>query len=302
MKGIILALFAIFILSDKTTSQICNCSKNLDSLIKGVEHNYVGFFDKVKDNNIEYPALKDSLLRRSTTAEQYDCFLLLKKYIQYFQDPHMTISIGSLKGASIDTNAIRGIFKRFKHIPFSEESFKKKLDKHGTDGIEGIWQNASIKYRVAIIKDTLQSNSYLGLVLGGDDLKALSLINAKGKQEVQVGNNPVTVRNYIFIKGEYKGKQLKIDHQDIDYIESVKNYAVFHCGAVKHIASMSLKEIELKLPGNEFVRIHNSCIVHLSRVIAVEGNTVLLSVVQGEPARLTIGTTYKARFMDLINL
>jgi two-component system LytT family response regulator len=131
--------------------------------------------------------------------------------------------------------------------------------------------------------------------------KASILIKSKNKLSADRVVHPVSAKDYIFIKGEHKGKQFKINHYDIDYIESVKNYAVFHCGSTMHIASMSLKEIEARLPGNEFVRIHNSCIVALSRVLAVEGNAVLVSVPQGKIERLIIGITYKARFMEFIN-
>jgi DNA-binding LytR/AlgR family response regulator len=108
-------------------------------------------------------------------------------------------------------------------------------------------------------------------------------------------------KGYIFIKGEHKGKQLKINFHEIDYIESVKNYVIFHCGSTKHIAVMSLKETELKLPPNAFVRIHNSFIIALERVVAIEGNTVQLSTGLKTIARLAIGATYKARFLEFIN-
>jgi DNA-binding LytR/AlgR family response regulator len=131
--------------------------------------------------------------------------------------------------------------------------------------------------------------------------KAATLLKAKDNLPADSNIHTPGAKGYMFIKGEHKGKQIKINFHDIDYIESVKNYVVFHCGAAQYIAVMSLKEVELKLPPNAFVRIHNSFIVALARIVAVEGNTVLLSISLQTATRLTIGTTYKARFLEFIN-
>jgi DNA-binding LytR/AlgR family response regulator len=131
--------------------------------------------------------------------------------------------------------------------------------------------------------------------------KAAIQFKAKDSLPVDAGVHVSDTKSYMFIKGEHKGKQLKITFNDIDYIESVKNYVVFHCGAAQYIAVMSLKEIELKLPSKAFVRIHNSFIVALERVVAIEGNTVILATHQKTTVRLAIGTTYKTRFLEFIN-
>jgi DNA-binding LytR/AlgR family response regulator len=131
--------------------------------------------------------------------------------------------------------------------------------------------------------------------------KASILFKAKNNAPPEPKTAAVTDKDYMFIKGEHKGKQLKINFHDIDYIESVRNYALFHCGASKHVVVMNLKEVELKLPSSTFVRIHKSFIIPLKRIVAIEGNTVLLSTGLQTVVRLTIGDTYKAQFMELIS-
>src|SRR5215213_6920522 len=53
--------------------------------------------------------------------------------------------------------------------------------------------------------------------------------------------------DYIFVKTESKGKLLKINLADIDYIEGMKNYVAFHCAGSKTLVYAAMKEIEDRL-------------------------------------------------------
>src|SRR5687767_2095695 len=54
--------------------------------------------------------------------------------------------------------------------------------------------------------------------------------------------------DYIFVKTESKGKLLKIDLDDIDYIEGMKNYVAIHRGGKKTLVYTSMKDLEEQLP------------------------------------------------------
>jgi two-component system LytT family response regulator len=103
--------------------------------------------------------------------------------------------------------------------------------------------------------------------------------------------------DYIFVKTEAKGKYLKIDLADIDYIESSKNYVVIHRGAQKTMVYTSMKELEDKLPARQFMRVHKSFIVPVSRITGVEGNLLRLKNIQAE---IIIGDSYKEPVMEMI--
>jgi DNA-binding LytR/AlgR family response regulator len=116
-------------------------------------------------------------------------------------------------------------------------------------------------------------------------------------------NQPVTPfkqeRDYIFIKGEHKGKQIKIDLNDIDYIEGLKNYVAFHCDE-KHMVVMTMKDAEALLPHQSFARIHNSFIISLRKIKAIEGNHVILINRDKGSTNIPIGPTYKSQFLERI--
>ncbi len=103
--------------------------------------------------------------------------------------------------------------------------------------------------------------------------------------------------DYIFVKTESKGKYLKINLADIDYVEGMKNYVAIHCGAKKILVLTSMKELEERLPKNQFMRIHKSFIIAINRITGIEGNQVLLKDVNAE---ILIGDSYKPELMELV--
>ena len=103
--------------------------------------------------------------------------------------------------------------------------------------------------------------------------------------------------DYIFVKTESKGKLLKINLADIEYIEGMKNYVAIYRGGQKTLVYTNLKDLVNHLPANDFIRIHKSFIIPIIRVTGIEGNRILLKNVTAE---ILIGENYKADLMELI--
>lgn len=103
--------------------------------------------------------------------------------------------------------------------------------------------------------------------------------------------------DYIFVKTESKGKLLKINLAEIDYIEGMKNYVAIHRGGQKTLVYTSMKELEDHLPRQQFMRVHKSFIVPLARITGIEGNMLSL---KGIPEKILIGESYKPELMELI--
>ena len=103
--------------------------------------------------------------------------------------------------------------------------------------------------------------------------------------------------DYIFVKTESKGKLLKINLEDIDYIEGMKNYVAIHRDGQKTMVYTSMKELEEHLPKKEFIRIHKSFIIPISRITGIEGNLLRLKNVTAE---ILIGESYKPELMEII--
>ena len=100
--------------------------------------------------------------------------------------------------------------------------------------------------------------------------------------------------DYIFVKAGQRGKMLKIDLDDIDYVEAMNNYIAFHRGAQKTLVYLSMKELEERLPTSDFMRIHKSYIVALKQISSMENNELILKKSQ---CRIPIGANYKELFM-----
>jgi len=101
--------------------------------------------------------------------------------------------------------------------------------------------------------------------------------------------------DYFFVKTELKGKMLRINFKDIDYIEGMKNYVAIHHGGTRTLALLNMKDLEDRLPARYFMRIHRSYIIALEKINAIEGNTVLLHKVK---EGILLGETYKASFLE----
>jgi DNA-binding LytR/AlgR family response regulator len=122
--------------------------------------------------------------------------------------------------------------------------------------------------------------------------KALNELKEKGDGKENEVNG-----DYIFVKTESKGKLLKINLDDIDYIEGMKNYVGIYRGAQKTLVYTSMKEIEERLPRKQFIRVHKSFIIPISKITGIEGNLVRLQDVKAE---ILIGENYKADLMEII--
>lgn len=101
--------------------------------------------------------------------------------------------------------------------------------------------------------------------------------------------------DYIFVKTEFKGRMLKINLNEIDYIEGMKNYvAIYHYGQ-KTLALLNMKDLQERLPKKNFMRVHKSYIVSLNKIVAVEGNHIILRNIKAD---ILLGETYKVDFLE----
>jgi two-component system, LytTR family, response regulator len=103
--------------------------------------------------------------------------------------------------------------------------------------------------------------------------------------------------DYIFVKTESKGKLLKINLTEIDYIEGMKNYVAIYRGGQKTLVYTSMKELEERLPRNQFIRVHKSFIIPVIKITGIEGHLLRLRNVTAE---ILIGDGYKSELMELV--
>lgn len=107
----------------------------------------------------------------------------------------------------------------------------------------------------------------------------------------------LTSNDYIFVKTEQKGKMVKIDLDDIDFIEAMNNYIAFYRGNSKTLVYSTMKEIEAHLPSSKFLRIHKSFIIAIDKIASVDNNCISL---KNRSEQIPISLTYKTAFMQVL--
>ena len=114
-------------------------------------------------------------------------------------------------------------------------------------------------------------------------------------QEFLLKSKPELTHNedYFFIKVNQKLEKIKM--ADVLYIEGMSNYVIEHTRQKKHIAYLTFKGIEEKLPQHLFIRIHKSFLVSVNAIETIDVNEVKL-----EHAVLPISKTYKEEVISRI--
>jgi len=100
----------------------------------------------------------------------------------------------------------------------------------------------------------------------------------------------------FFVKTDGKNRFRKIHLNEVLYLESIKNYVIIHTENEEIITYNTLKYFEENLPEHQFIKIHKSYLVSLSKIEKTDTNEVW---VLGK--NLPLGDTYKNVFFDRIN-
>lgn len=98
---------------------------------------------------------------------------------------------------------------------------------------------------------------------------------------------------YIYVKWERRGKFLKIDFNDIDYVQAKSNYVGIYRGDKNILSYQTMKQLEDRLPENKFMRIHKSYIVALDKIAEIDNNILILK----SKVQLPISANYKDVFL-----
>ena len=98
---------------------------------------------------------------------------------------------------------------------------------------------------------------------------------------------------YLFVKVDYS--IVKVELQDILYIEGLDNYLKIHFEDNRSLlVRMSMKGISEKLPEKEFIRVHRSFIVPFSKVSSIRNKTKYLKKME-----IPVGTNYVDTVLEL---
>lgn len=129
-------------------------------------------------------------------------------------------------------------------------------------------------------------------------LKSVNKYYQMNQEEVQVitGNSGDKASDESFIYVKENKKVVKVYLSEIKYIEGLSEYVQVYTDKRKIITKTSMAQMEEKLPGESFLRIHKSFIVSLNKIEAFTANTI---EIQGK--ELPIGRSFKNAVISALN-
>ena len=105
-------------------------------------------------------------------------------------------------------------------------------------------------------------------------------------------NHETAIEQYLFVRADYS--LVKIMLEDILFIEGLDDYLKIHLvGRKPVVARMTMKNMLEKLPEKDFIRVHRSFIVPLSRIEKVRNKMIYIA-----DKTISIGNSYEKSFFE----
>jgi DNA-binding LytR/AlgR family response regulator len=129
-----------------------------------------------------------------------------------------------------------------------------------------------------------------------DFLKSANKVKSWFETNHQHSGEEKSNKEFLFIKSDYK--LLKINFDDIKYIEGMSEYIKIHLSDAKPVMTLlSMKAVEEKLPSDRFMRVHRSYIVNLTKISVIERNRIIFD----EKVYIPVSDQYKSKFQNYID-
>ena len=121
--------------------------------------------------------------------------------------------------------------------------------------------------------------------------KALKMCDVKQQSgETLTGND-----EGLFVKSDYR--IVRIRFNEIKYIEGMREYVCIHTTDDKIMTLLSMKALEEKLPPHQFMRIHRSFIVNLSKINVIERNRIVFD----KDVYVPVSEQYREAFQEWVD-
>jgi DNA-binding LytR/AlgR family response regulator len=104
-------------------------------------------------------------------------------------------------------------------------------------------------------------------------------------------------KDFIFVKSN--SRLVKLNTKDLYFVEALKDYVVINTLDSRYTIHSTMKDIEKKLPGDKFIRVHRSYIVRLDKIASIEYPNLHL---ENDKRIIPIGGSYRDDLVNRINL
>lgn len=177
--------------------------------------------------------------------------------------------------------------------------------------LSGIELLKTLKYQPKIIFTTAYSEFALeGYEYGATDYllkpikferflkavnRAFDTMEPKQEKKEEPVQEDESKQNHIFLKQDQS--VLKVMFSDINYVEAYGNYVQVYTTDQKIITRQTMTEIEKALQDENFLRVHKSYIVNITKIDKIHNNQIHIC-----DKEISIGTIYKSELMKKLNL
>lgn len=99
---------------------------------------------------------------------------------------------------------------------------------------------------------------------------------------------------FMMVKVEYT--TLRVDLDDILYIEGLRDYIKIYSGGKPILTKTTMKNVIERLPPERFIRVHKSYIVSVEKIDMIENSRIVIG-----KQRIPVGESFKVPFFKMIN-
>ncbi|GAA4101482.1 LytTR family DNA-binding domain-containing protein [Mucilaginibacter panaciglaebae] len=115
----------------------------------------------------------------------------------------------------------------------------------------------------------------------------------KVREYAEMREHLIAGTGYLFVRSDKRIE--KIELKDVLYAESVGNYVHIVTTEKKLLAYLTLKSLEAQLPGHDFVKVHQSFLVNLSQIEAIDGNRIIIG-----HNEIPVSRSFRGRLMQIV--
>lgn len=123
-------------------------------------------------------------------------------------------------------------------------------------------------------------------------LKAVERFIAAQPREETVDLLPAALPESSFMV-KVDSSLIQINYDDLLYAQSLGNYVKLFMTKQSHLATITTTDLEQRLPGNRFMRIHKSYIAALDKITKFNNSTVVIA-----DTELPVGITYRRELAE----
>jgi len=121
----------------------------------------------------------------------------------------------------------------------------------------------------------------------------------------RLAERPVSAREPRKIPVVAGGRTELIDQEQVHYVQAEGDYSRVHTYDRSYLSTLSLRELEVALPAERFVRIHRSYLVNLAKVASVRrpgADRLRLALEDAEGTELDVARRQAARIRSALKL